>query len=149
MFIGTFGKKIIFQVSDLAVFTFQNATRESSGRWTTHEGLNSKPTPEFLGADLKKGTLEIHLSAALGVRPRKVLDLLARMAETGEVQYLVIGFRPFGKNPFRVTKVSEAWDTVLRHGELAKATVNLDLEEYPMEDTTEWKPPQFISGMNP
>ena len=73
MFIGTFGRKIIFQVSDLAVFTFQNATRESSGRWTTHEGLNSKPTPEFLGADLKKGTLEIHLSAALGVRPRKFL----------------------------------------------------------------------------
>lgn len=108
MFIGTFGRKIIFQVSDLAVFTFQNATLESSGRWTTHEGLNSKPTPEFLGADLKKGTLEIHLSAALGVRPRKVLDLLARMAETGEVHYLVIGFRPFGRNPFRVTKVSEA-----------------------------------------
>ena len=51
------------------------------------------------------------------------------MAETGEVQYLVIGFRPFGRNPCRVTKVSEAWDTVLRHGELAKATVNLDLEE--------------------
>ncbi len=136
MFIGTFGRKIIFQVSDRAVFTFQNATRESSGRWTTHEGLNSKPTPEFLGADLKKGTLEIHLSAALGVRPRKVLDLLARMAETGEVQYLVIGLRPFGRNPFQVTKVSEAWGTVLRHGELAKATVNLDLEEYPMEDTT-------------
>ena len=69
MFIGTFGRKIIFQVSDRAVFTFQNATRESSGRWTTHEGLDSKPTPEFLGADLKKGTLEIHLSCLLYTSP--------------------------------------------------------------------------------
>lgn len=136
MFVGTFGKKAIFQVSDLAVFTFQNATRESSGRWATHEGHGSKPTPEFLGPDLKQGTLEINLSAALGVRPRAVLDLLSKMAETGEVQYLVIGFRPFSKNPFRVTKVSEAWNTVLRHGELAQATVNLTLEEYPMEVTT-------------
>ncbi len=46
--IGTLGKKIVFEVSDDTVMTFQNMSREVSGRWANHEALGVKPKPEFL-----------------------------------------------------------------------------------------------------
>ena len=37
--IGTLGRKIIFEVSDNRVLTFESMSREVSGRWTEHEVL--------------------------------------------------------------------------------------------------------------
>ena len=128
--IGTLGKKIIFEVSDDTVMTFQNMSREVSGRWANHEALGVKPKPEFLGPGNQTISLPITLSAALGVKPRAVLETVEAMVESGTAEYLVIGTKPVGKNPFRLTGSSEAWDKVYSRGELAKATVTIDLEEY-------------------
>jgi len=128
--IGTLGKKIAFEVSDDAVMTFQNMSREISGRWTDHEVMGVKPKPEFLGPGNQTISLPITLSAAMGVRPRAVLQTIEAMVESGAAEYLVIGTRPVGKNPFRLTGSSETWDRVYSRGELAKATVTITLEEY-------------------
>ena len=124
--IGTLGRKIIFEVSDNRVLTFESMSREVSGRWTEHEVLGVKPKAEFLGP----GLLTIHLSAALGVKPRRILDMVERMVERGTAEYLVIGGRLVGRRPFRVTGSSVAWDKVYSRGELAKATLTISLEEY-------------------
>lgn len=102
--IGTLGRKIIFEVSDNRVLTFESMSREVSGRWTEHE--------------------------VLGVKPRRILDMVERMVERGSAEYLVIGGRLVGRRPFRVTGSSEAWDKVYSRGELAKATLTISLEEY-------------------
>lgn len=128
--IGTLGKKIVFEVSDDAVMTFQNMSREISGRWADHEAMGVKPKSEFLGPGNQSISLPITLSAALGVRPRTVLQTVEDMVESGAAEYLVIGTRPVGKNPFRLTGSSETWDRVYSKGELAKATVTITLEEY-------------------
>ena len=78
--IGTLGRKIIFEVSDNRVLTFESMSREVSGRWTEHEVLGVKPKAEFLGPGLQTISLTIHLSAALGVKPRRILDMVERMA---------------------------------------------------------------------
>ena len=130
MAIGTLGSKIIFEVSDATVLTFQSMTREVAGRWVTHEVAGVKPKQEFLGPDNQKITLPITLSAALGVRPRAVLETIEAMVEAGTAEYLVIGTKPVGKNPYCLTGSSETWDKVYNHGELAKATVTIALEEY-------------------
>jgi hypothetical protein len=52
------------------------------------------------------------------------------MVESGTAEYLVIGTRPVGRNPFRLTGSSETWDKVYSRGELAKATMTITLEEY-------------------
>ncbi len=52
------------------------------------------------------------------------------MVESGTAEYLVIGARPVGKNPFRLTGSSETWDRIYNKGELAKATMTITLEEY-------------------
>ncbi len=128
--IGTLGNKIVFEVSDDFVLTFQNISREISGRWADHEVMSTKPKPEFLGPGNQTINMPITLSAALGVKPRAVMETVEKMVENGAAEYLVIGTRPVGKNPFRLTGSSETWDRVYSKGELAKATMTITLEEY-------------------
>lgn len=130
MAVGSLGSSIVFAVSEGQVLTFSNMTRETAGRWASHEAMGVKPKAEFLGPDCQKITLDIQLSATLGVRPRRVLETIEDMVESGTAEYLIIGSRPVGRNPFRVTASSEAWDTIYSGGELARAKVSLTLEEY-------------------
>lgn len=130
MAIGTLGRNVVFEVSDDRVFTFSELTREVTSRWTNHEPQGVKPKPEFLGAGLQTASLTITLSATLGVRPRDVLEAIENMVENGTAETLVIGNRPVGSNPFRLTGSSEAWNTVYNRGELALATLTISLEEY-------------------
>lgn len=130
MAVGSLGSEIIFTVSGDQVLTFSNLSRETAGRWASHEAMGVKPKAEFLGPDCQKISLDIQLSASLGVRPRRVLEAVEDLVESGGAEYLVIGTRPVGRNPFRVTGSSETWDTVYSGGELARAKVTLTLEEY-------------------
>lgn len=130
MAIGTLGRNVVFEVSNDRVFTFSELTREVTSRWTNHEPQGVKPKPEFLGAGLQTASLTITLSATLGVRPRDVLEAIENMVENGTAETLVIGNRPVGSNPFRLTGSSEAWNTVYNRGELARATLTISLEEY-------------------
>lgn len=128
--IGTLGSQIVFEVSDAKTFTFSDMTREVSGRWSTHEVMGAKPKPEFLGPALQTLSLTIVLSASLGVKPRTILEAVEAMVEAGTAEYLIIGTKPVGKNPFRLVSASEAWDRIYSGGQLAKATLTLSLEEY-------------------
>ena len=128
--IGTLGPALIFTVSDDYVLTFDGMTRDVSSRWATHETPGVKPRAEFLGPGLQTVSLPITLSSGLGVRPRLMLDLVEQMVETGDAEYLILGFRPVGKNRFRVTGSSETWDLLYNRGELARAKLTLTLEEY-------------------
>ena len=130
MAIGTLGRKIVFEVSDDRVFTFSEMTREITSRWANHEPQGVKPKPEFLGAGLQTASLTITISATLGVRPRDVLEAIENMVENGTAETLVIGNRPVGNNPFRLTGSSETWGVVYNRGELARATMTISLEEY-------------------
>ena len=120
MAIGTLGP-IVFEVNDEVVLTFNGMTREVTGRWTEHEVMGEKPKPEFLGAGNQKIKLPITVSAGLGVKPRKMLELVERMVESGDAEYLIIKCRPVGRHPFRLTGSSETWGPMYNNGELAKA----------------------------
>ena len=121
MAIGTLGRKIVFEVSDDRVFTFSEMTREITSRWANHEPQGVKPKPEFLGAGLQTASLTI---------TRDVLEAIENMVENGTAETLVIGNRPVGNNPFRLTGSSETWGVVYNRGELARASVTINLEEY-------------------
>lgn len=66
----------------------------------------------------------------MGVRPREIMERIEDAVENGETAYLVIGGRPVGQNKFYISSVSEAFDVVLSHGEIARATLNVSMEEY-------------------
>ena len=61
---------------------------------------------------------------------RDVLEAIENMVENGTAETLVIGNRPVGNNPFRLTGSSETWGVVYNRGELARASMTINLEEY-------------------
>lgn len=128
--IGSLGKNIIFEVSDQKVLTFKDYSREISAKWETHNIIGKKAKSEFIGPELQKITFTIHLNATYGVRPRKIIERLTGMVEKGTVERFVVGGKKIGRYYWKITSMSEAWDIVLRDGEIIAATLNLTLEEY-------------------
>jgi hypothetical protein len=128
--IGNWGTDIIFRVSDKTVLTFQNLNRTVGAEWATHSRVGKKDQTEFLRPKLQKITFSIYLDALYGVRPRATLDRLADYCETGTVNPLVVGGKRVGRNRWKITDLSEAWDTVMNRGELVRATVSVTMEEY-------------------
>lgn len=127
--IGSLGE-IVFEVSDKKVITPGGITRSNGSNWTTHQLIGGLSKTEYSGAKLQSLSLTIQLSSRLGVRPRKMLDKLAQMAEGRKVYPLIIGGKPVGKHSWRLTSVSETWGNIYGNGTLASASVQLTLEEY-------------------
>lgn len=128
--IGNFGKLIVFETSDKKILNFNEFQKTVSGNWAKHDRVGKKPLSEFLGANLQQVTFTITLNAQHGVKPRKTMESIEKAIEKGQVENLVIGGAKVGKNKWKITQMTEAWDTVLTAGELMKATLNLTLEEY-------------------
>lgn len=127
--IGSLGT-LIFSVSDNRIFTFKNLKRELSANWSSTERIGLKPLPQFGGAKLQTLSLEITLSAWLGIKPREMLKKIEKMVEAGEANPLIIGENIVGEHEWIITKSSETWDYILNKGELVKAKVTINLQEY-------------------
>lgn len=65
-----------------------------------------------------------------GVKPRKTMENIEKAVEKGQVENLIVGGAKVGKNKWKITQMTEAWDIVMNCGEVQKATLNLTLEEY-------------------
>ncbi|RDY27134.1 phage tail protein [Lachnotalea glycerini] len=130
MAIGNLGKLITFQTSDKKILTFSNMKQSVSGRWKSHERIMRKPLSEFAGPELRSITFTIQLDAMLGVKPRKTLEKMEKAVEKGYVYPLILGGKKVGKHKWKITKMSEEWETIYNAGELVKAKLDLSLEEY-------------------
>lgn len=133
--IGYFGTYLIFQLKyddndKIKGYTFENFKRELSANTENESVLGKKPKTEFLNPDLVSITFDVYFSAECGINVRKQLDNLRKCIENGCVDYLVVGGEKVGKNKFIIKSASEAWNTILSHGELVEATVSLTMEEY-------------------
>lgn len=130
MAIGNWGADVVFRVSDRQVFTFSGLNRTVGSEWATHSRIGQKDQVEYLRPVLQKMTFTITLDATLGVRPRATMDKLADYAERGTVRAMVIGGKRVGRYKWRITDISEAWDTILNKGELVRATLSVTMQEY-------------------
>ena len=130
MEIGSWGRDLVFSTSDRRILNFQKFARSSGSDWATHSRIGKKDQAEYLRPKLQKVTFTMRLDATLGVRPRSMLDLLTIYAERGTVNILVIGGKRVGEYYWRITDLSEAWETVLNRGELVSAKVNVTMQEY-------------------
>ena len=128
--IGHFGKQIVFEVSDKKALTFKYFSQKVTGIWSSHKTIGGKPKKEFNGPDSRKISFAVELDATLGVRPKEVIERFENAVEKGTAEYLVIGGRMIGDCRFVITEVSEAWNVIYSKGELAKASLNISMEEY-------------------
>ena len=130
MAVGKWGKDIVFSVSDRKVQTFKDMTRTVGSQWATHSRIGRKDQAEYLRPTLQKITFTMELNALYGVNPRTMLNKLANLAERGTVNTLVIGGKRVGSYRWRITDISEEWETIYNGGELARAKVNVTMQEY-------------------
>ena len=128
--IGAWGKTLVFETSDARILTFSKLTRSVGSEWATHSRIGKKDQTEFIRPSIQKITFTITLNAMHGVRPRTMLDAIAKAIETGEVNTFVIGGKKVGTDRWKIKSVSESWDTILNGGEIVKAKVNVTMEEY-------------------
>lgn len=128
--VGNFGSRIVFETSDRRILTFSGMTQKVSGKYAKHTVIGQKDRPEFTGPSNRNIAFKILLDVSMGIRPQEVIDNIEAAVENGEVEYMVIGGRPMGGNKYSITSVSEAMDVVLSGGEIARASLNISMEEY-------------------
>lgn len=128
--IGSWGNTLVFSTDDKRILTFQDFKRTASATWANHSRVGKKDRSEFVRADLQEVTFTVELNAMLGVRPRATIDAIVSAVETGKVAPLVIGGKKVGSNQWKITKCTDAWETVYTKGELVRAKVDVTMEEY-------------------
>lgn len=130
MAIGNWGAAIVFNISELSSFTFKDTSRTVGSDWATHSRVGLKNQVEYLRPALQKMSFTISLDATLGVKTRDVIERMAAMSEHGEVHPFVVGCRRVGNYRWRITSISEAWETIYNRGELTNAKLDITMEEY-------------------
>lgn len=130
MAIGNWGTAIFFNVSDMKVLTFKNMSRTVGASWATHSRIGKKDQVEYLRPNLQKLTFDISLDFNDGVNPRTIIERMERASEIGEVHPFIVGGKPVGRLKWRLTSVSEAWETIYNNGALTKAKLTITMEEY-------------------
>ncbi len=125
--IGNWGSAIKFKVNSDKALTFKNLKRKGSYRRTKHNVIDGKPKVEGLGRELDSITLTIELNASLGVKPRKLEEKLWK--KIGHINPLVIGGKKLCSKA-QLVSLSDAYDIILKHGEVYAITMDLTFEEY-------------------
>jgi phage protein U len=121
---------IVFEVSDEKIYTFSGFKLDASARYSAHEMIGVKPKTEFIAPNLKTISLTINLNGNYGVKPGQEMHRWIDLAETGEADYLVIGWDVMGDDQWVVKSVSESWDTFFNEGELFAGKIDVTFEEY-------------------
>lgn len=113
------------------VLTLQNLQREVGSRWASHEVIgSSKQKQEFLGPDTDTLTFTITVDVQLGYKPHTIMKKLNDFVRKGKVDHFYLGSHKLGTGQWKIDKISESYDLIYSHGELARATLDITLSEY-------------------
>lgn len=125
--IGNWGSYIKFQTDDSRVLTFTGFTRKVAARTAKHDIISGKPKLEYLGQELQSITFKMELNAMFGVRPRKEEEKL--ITKVGKIAPLVIGGKKICSKAMLIS-MSDAYDIVLRKGEVFSMSIDVTMTEY-------------------
>lgn len=128
--VGNFGSRITFETSDRKILTFSGMSQKVSGKYAKHSVSGQKDRPEFTGPGNRSISFNMLLDVNLGIKPSDIIARIEDAVENGETEYLVIGGRLIGQNKFYISSVSEKFDVIMRHGEIARASLQVNMEEY-------------------
>lgn len=112
------------------IYTFDDYTRGSAGRWTKHEIVGQKPLLEFLGPDIEEIGFKMKLRADQGISPRVELEKLRQYRDQGKVVTLVLGGRVVGRTKWVIESISEAVNFWSKSGQIYSVDIDVKLKEY-------------------
>lgn len=127
--IGTFGE-VVFTVSEKTVRTIDHFQWSGSARYGVHQRQAGNALTEFTGLDPDQISLDITLSAQLGVDPMAEIWDLWRCMRNGKALPLTIGEHAYGRYRWNITSLSTSEPYFDHNGNLYHAVVTLKLQEY-------------------
>ncbi|MCH5195952.1 MAG: phage tail protein [Oscillospiraceae bacterium] len=129
MTVGCLGD-IVFTVSENEVKTFNNAKWSGSASFGTHQRHNGSSLVEFVGSDADTFSLNIQLTAFLGVNVMEEIDKIIEAEQQGKILNLVIGKRSYGRYRWVIKKHTVTMKYFGKNNEPTVADVSLSLTEY-------------------
>ena len=136
--VGSFGE-LLFEVSSERVFTFDNFTHKIAARYAKHELISSTPVLEWLGEDTQKITLNIILTATLGVTPAYEIKRIQELVLSGTAEWLILANEVVGESRFVITEASTKTVATDGEGRILVATMDLTFESYNATMETDYK----------
>lgn len=130
--IGYFGSQR-FEVTEKSVPVISGFQRSTEPRFEKFERIGMKALTSFIAPGLDTFSFSIKVDAALGMKPREVLDKWVEIAASGEPAMLVIGNKPLGTDMWVCTSATQDWETVTGKGKVLTGSVSLAFEEYMTE----------------
>lgn len=121
-----------FEVNDDWMQYPSDLTREASGRYETRYPANTadRPIREFLGPEVGKMQFTMYLDQRFNSNLRALLDEFVTWVNTGWAADLVIGTKVYGYDLWVMTSAKITYIDVLHGGVIARAAVDVTLEEY-------------------
>jgi phage protein U len=126
--IGALGD-VVFTVSSKAIQTIEKLELKKSVEFGTHKLHNGKTLLEYTGRNPATGSFPITLSAFLGVNPLKVLKVLEKHLEKGQVLSFTLGTKKIGKK-WVITDVQENYTYFDVNGDVLAIDVTVSIKEY-------------------
>ncbi len=129
MIVGFLGT-IPFIASRWKVRTFDEYSRQSEGRWQTHDIMGQKPLLEFVGPNLEEISFKMLLRKDLGISPEAEVEKLRKLRDEGTVISLIIGNNPVGNGFWVLTAISEKTEFWSKFGQAQSIEITVTLKEY-------------------
>lgn len=127
--IGCLGD-IPFEVSSDRIRTPSKIKQSGSARYSTHQRHCGDALTEFVGNDPAKITMNIQLSAYMGVDPMACMDKIVKYCREGTVIPLVIGERSYGRYRWTIQSHTAELSQTDGKGNVLSMEVSITLQEY-------------------
>lgn len=128
MVVGSYGSRVVFEVTQDKVITPQSVKREFAAAYEEHKILAAKPRLEFLYPELSSFSFTVLFSASFGVNPRDQMLFLESYTRQGAAEQLILGGINYGRHV--ITKVSENWMKSNPSGIPISIQANLEFRQY-------------------
>ena len=128
--IGAFGSRIVFEVSNKRVCTYDDYKRQSKARYATHNLLNQPPVSEYLAPDLETISFTMNFNRSLGVEPLDEAERVRELCRDGVADYFILGNRVIGENLWVISEAGEAVVSWNHSGKALVSSLDVTLTEY-------------------
>ena len=126
--IGTLGD-VTFEASSSLVRTFTDFQRSGGDpQYAEHQRIGRKSLLQFVSPGIDTVSFKMSFSAERGLNPRREIETLRTIRDSGAVNTLILDGAPLGD--FVITSLTEEWKRLDNHGFLLSADLSVTLREY-------------------
>ncbi|MGF7431100.1 phage tail protein [Thermoanaerobacterium thermosaccharolyticum] len=138
-----------FQVSQNQVYTLNEFALSSGLNTEKQDATNKKPSTYIKGPDLDTISFSIPIDASLKNNIRAEYESWVALKDAGRPYPFILGGKPVGKNKWLLKNVSLSDTFIDNKGNILKAKLQLEFEEYVREGSANNSAVAAVDGKAP